>query len=71
MKYSSQKDIDKLVRRLVREGWRYWRGAKHGRLQPPCGVWTLTVPGSPSDIHAFQNFRRDVYRLLQKGMRST
>lgn len=71
MKYSSQKDIDQLVRSLVRKGWLYWRGRKHGRLQAPFGMTTLTVPVSPSDTHAFQNFRRDVERLLQSGMRST
>ena len=71
MKYSSQKDIDKLVRTLVREGWLYWRGGKHGRLQAPFADAKLTVPGSPSDMNAFENFRRDVQRLLQSGRTST
>lgn len=60
MKYCSSKEIDVLVRQLVRQGWSFTRGKKHGRLRPPCGRTALTVPGTPSDCRAFLNFRRDL-----------
>lgn len=64
MKYSSEKDIDSFVRRLVRDGWGFWRGSKHGRLAAPSGWPILTVPGSPSDRRALLNFKRDLRRAF-------
>lgn len=64
MKFSSQKDINKLVRELVRKGWSFQRGGKHGRLSHPSSKKVLTVSGSPSDRYAVKNFTRDVYRLI-------
>jgi hypothetical protein len=66
MKFSSQKDINKLVRELVREGWSFKRGGKHGRLTHLASKKILTVPCSPSDRYAARNFSNDVYRLIQK-----
>lgn len=60
MKYSSSKEFDALIRQLVREGWSYSRGRKHGKLSPPAGGNRITVPASPSDWRAVMNFRRDV-----------
>lgn len=60
MKYCSSKDIDALVRQLVRQGWSFTRGKKHGRLRPPSGQPVLTVLGTPSDCLAFLNFKRDL-----------
>lgn len=60
MKYCASKDFNVLVKQLVRMGWAFRRGAKHGRLISPDGGPALTVPGSPSDHRALQNFRRDV-----------
>lgn len=60
MKYSSCKEIDALIRRLVGKGWSYHRGRKHGKLFAPVGGVRVTVPGSPSDWRAVMNFRRDV-----------
>lgn len=64
MKYCSCKMIDQLVKGLVRQGWIYSRGGKHGRLSPPNGQATLSVPRTPSDYRAFLNFRRDVRQVL-------
>lgn len=66
MKYSSEKKIDGLVRKLVKAGWLFTRGGKHGRLQPPSGH-ALTVPCSPSDRRAYLNFRRDVRSAFLPG----
>lgn len=60
MKYSSCKELNVLIRQLVREGWSYSQGRKHGKLSPPVGDDRITVPGSPSDWRAVMNFRRDV-----------
>lgn len=60
MKYSSAKEIDVLVRRLVKKGWTFWHGGKHGRLKAPTGGPTLVVPCTPGDRRSFLNFRSDV-----------
>lgn len=60
MKYSACKEINRLINCLIRAGWRYYRGGKHGRLASPDGRAKLSVPGTPSDRRAFLNFRRDI-----------
>lgn len=64
MKYSSDKEMDRLIRQLVREGWDYRHGAKHGRITHPKGRPTLTVAKSPGDFRSIQNFRSDVRKAL-------
>lgn len=62
MQYSRSKEINLLVRQLVRNGWQFQRGGKHGKLYAPnLGAW-LSVPNSPSDRRAFLNFRQDIRR---------
>lgn len=65
MKYCKAKEINVLVTALVGEGWSFRRGGRHGRLKPPQGERTLTVPKSPSDHRAWLNFRRDVRHAQQ------
>lgn len=60
MKYSSKKDLNQLIRQLVRQGWRYRQGRKHGRLTHPDGWPTMTVAKSPSDSRSVENFRHDL-----------
>jgi hypothetical protein len=55
MKYCSQKDIDKMVREVVRSGAIYRHGGKHGRLCLPCGI-VLTVPNTPGSRYAVKCF---------------
>lgn len=64
MKYCSSKEIDQLIRKLVRQGWSFRRGGKHGRLTDPGGRLTLTVAKSPSDYRSLDNFRRDLRRAV-------
>lgn len=64
MKYCASKEIDQLVKGLIREGWHFRRGSKHGRLSSPDGLAKLSVPSTPSDYRAFLNFRRDVRHVL-------
>lgn len=60
MKYCSNKEINQLIRQLVRHGWRFRRGSKHGRLTHPAGWPTITVVKTPSDHRSLHNFRRDL-----------
>lgn len=61
-KYSSSKEIEIIVRTLVRQGWAFHRQGKHGKLRGPGEHGLLAVPCSPSDHRAALNFRRDVRR---------
>lgn len=65
MTYSCSKDIDKLVRRYIKQDWIFRRGKKHGLLRPPgCGLFVV-VPGTPSDVRSLRNFERDLRRILR------
>jgi hypothetical protein len=63
MKYCANKDINQFIRQLIRQGWHYRHGGKHGRLTHPTGQPTLTVAKSPSDSNSFHSFQRDVRRV--------
>lgn len=63
MRFSRDKDVNRLVCELVREGWRYQRGGKHGKLLAPEVKGFLTIPGSPSDHRTIRNMHRDVRKL--------
>lgn len=65
-KYSSDKELNKLVRKLVAKGWAYERRRKHGFLNSSDKQFKTSVPGSPSDRRAFINFKQDIYRLKNK-----
>lgn len=60
MKYSTNKEIDQIIRQLLRDGWKFRHGSKHGRLTHPRGWPTMTVAKSPSDHRSLRNFRRDL-----------
>lgn len=67
MKYYTDKDMDHFIRKLLREGWSYERGRKHGRLVAPDGKSFVTIAGSPSDYRSFENFRRDVRKIVKNS----
>ena len=62
-KYSSDKDINKLVGSLCKIGWQFINRKKHGALITPHGK-KLTVPSSPSDRRAFKNFSTDIRTII-------
>lgn len=66
-KFSTDKNIDSLVRELINEGWTPQRKKAHWQLLPPDSAKIQTVPLSPSDGRAYLNFRSDVKRI--KGER--
>lgn len=62
-RYSTSKEINTLVRQLVRDGWQFQRGGQHGKLYASNRAACLSVPSTPSDRRAFVNFRQDVRRV--------
>ena len=62
-KYSKDKNIDKIVRELIAEGWSSTRKKGHWQLKPPNSDRIQTVPLTPSDGRAYLNFRSDVKRI--------
>ena len=62
MKYSHNKDINSMVKELLKSGWFIVRKNKHVKLQSPTGK-TLAVPSTPSDVRAVLNFKADVKRI--------
>ena len=69
MKYSNDKDIARLVRRLVREsaGWYFLKGKRHGKLVAPNGK-KIPVPCTPSDRRAFDNFKWSVRHVYYEAV---
>ena len=63
MRYCRDKQINKLVADLVREGWHFSRG-RHGKLRNPFGTEFVTIASTPSDHRAFQNLRHDIRRQV-------
>ena len=52
--YSSSKDLRKHIAGLVKDGWTYKKGRKHGKLIAPNGR-KMAVPVSPSSASTLVN----------------
>lgn len=63
VKYSRDKAVAGLLRRLVHDGWRFHMRGRHGKLVSPEGR-RLPVPCTPSDYRAVDNFKRDLRKLM-------
>ncbi|MEQ9326098.1 MAG: hypothetical protein RJQ21_02240 [Rhodospirillales bacterium] len=61
MHYSNNKDIARIVRNQVRDGWLFKRGRRHGQLIAPDGRRVI-VPCTPSDNRTVLNFLGDIRR---------
>ena len=64
-KFSSDKDINKFIRKLINTGWTASRGKKHWKISHQNGR-KVTVAGSPSDRRAILNLKKQVERI-KKG----
>lgn len=62
-RYSASKEINALIRQLIRDGWEFRQGGQHGKLYAPNCMAYISVPSTPSDRRAFLNFRQDVRRI--------
>jgi predicted RNA binding protein YcfA (HicA-like mRNA interferase family) len=68
-RYVANKDFNRFIRLLVKEGWVFSLN-NHGRVTHPSGRY-VTFSASPSDQHAFKNFRTDVRKLLAQIEKET
>lgn len=66
MRYCNDKDINQLIKEMVRSGWRFEHG-RHGKLCHPAGAWFITIPKTPSDYRCLLNIRRDIRRILRSS----
>lgn len=62
MRYCCDKDINKVIAELVRDGWTFSRN-RHGKLQQPNGFGFVVIPCTPSDHRSLLNLKRDIRRL--------
>ena len=61
--YRKDKNIADHIRELIRMGWTFRMGGRHGKLISPDGR-RIPVPCTPSDYRSFDNFKRDIRKLL-------
>ncbi len=61
-KFSSSKELNQMIRKLVQNGWRYKRLRKHARLVAPCGRWSTTVSLTPRSCNAAKHLRWDILK---------
>jgi hypothetical protein len=64
-KFSTDKNIDSLVRELVDSGWTPIKKKRHWQITPPNSNQAQTIPLTPSDGRAFLNFRGDIKRRMR------
>lgn len=64
MRYCKDRAISDFVRELIQNGWKYRVGGRHGKLVSPSGS-RIPVPCTPSDHRAFENFKRDIRKLIR------
>lgn len=67
MKFSSDKDINRFAKHLVRHGWRFKQGRKHGKLLPPESPEMVVIPSAPSKKRALQEMESTVKRIACRG----
>ena len=63
-RFSSCKNINKLVASLLSDGWSFQVGGRHGKLYTPNRHVFISVPCTPSDRRGFINFKQQVRRLI-------
>jgi|3_EtaG_2_1085321.scaffolds.fasta_scaffold00060_11 hypothetical protein len=63
MKFSSDKDINSFAMHLVKSGWRFKRGKKHGKLMAPRSQHMVVIPSTPSKKRALKEMESLVRRI--------
>jgi len=64
--YSSDKDVNKIVKELLAEGWTFSKGNGHGKLKTPCGRRIASVSASPSSHRAIDAMRTRIARIKKE-----
>lgn len=49
--YCSDKDVNKLIKGLIKQGWVFTKGKKHGKLISETITEPIVISSSPSDKH--------------------
>lgn len=62
-KFSNDKNINELVKKLIKQGWQVRLGKKHHILIAPNNR-RLAIPSSPSDCRAFLSFTYQIRHLI-------
>jgi hypothetical protein len=63
--YSADKDLNKEVKKLVKDGWiPEMRSKGHWQIRSPGGT-VLTISGSVGDFRTIIKFKSDVKRVLK------
>lgn len=64
--YSSDKDLNKLVKELLAEGWTFSKGNGHGKIKTPCGRRVVSVSSSPSSHRVIKAMRTNIARIKKE-----
>lgn len=62
--YSTDKDLNKEIKKLIKDGWTPWKNKGHWKITSKNGI-TLTISGTVSDFRTVIKFRSDVKRALR------
>jgi hypothetical protein len=65
-KFSSNKDINVYIKKLMTAGWSFKRRRKHSCIIYERGG-KISIPSTPSDRRAFNNFKKDTIRLMESS----
>ncbi len=69
MTYCSDKDVNKLIRGLVKQGWVFTRGKKHGKLTAETIIEPIIISSSPSDKRYLTIVKQLIKRHSIDGLR--
>jgi hypothetical protein len=67
--YCSDKDVNKLIKGLVKQGWVFTKGKKHGKLTSDMAAEPIIISSSPSDKRYFAIVKQLIKRNLLKDCR--
>lgn len=62
-KYSKDKEIDAVLRKLEKQGWRIRTDGKHIRCYSPDGVHISTMSKTPGAYTAMKNWKAELRRM--------
>lgn len=68
MRYSRDATINKTVEELLKSGWVIKSRSRHLRIVEPNLKLTITVPGTPSDRRAVQNWLHQARNTIAQRM---
>lgn len=68
MKYSTDKDLDKYLQEIERQGWSIEMSRKHIKIRSPYKGYLVTCSITPSCPYAHKKVKADVERMLRKEM---